>query len=224
MNPKYDSFLFSELVEKNLRNSTNELNDEIFNRLKWCGLDDNTIEALIEMEKYIIESRNLKFEKKLIDKYWWINKDNNIKSILKLNYDEYFLRYNKLFKEKHILPKNLLTLSELICLMDEATFIDMNYKNLSGNIKNEINLFRDVDKQLQYVLNEIYFRFMASYEVVHKSENYPNYIELASHKFYYNEKNILFNCKWLYRNSWQKYKKNIWKSYSSDYYRIYEKN
>ena len=227
MNPKYDSYLLSELIEKKLNNvDIEEINDEIYSRLNFCGFDIETAKAFIELEEIIIKKRNLKFKSKLCDTYWWLKnrgKSNEIiAKVLEMPFSEYFLRYNEKFKNYQRLPDNLLTSGELISLMDEATYIDAFCSISNKKIQDEINIFKSTNNNFEYVLNELYFRIMASYEMAHNNSNFPENLEEVNLRLYYNEKNIIFNCKWLYRHRWQNYKQKKWKSYTSEYYNYYK--
>lgn len=56
--------LFTELIIAGM-NGNNEVYMEAYNRLKFCGFDENTIKYIIYSEKLIIKKRNLKFQKPL---------------------------------------------------------------------------------------------------------------------------------------------------------------
>lgn len=228
MNPKFSSYLFTELIVKlqteNLFDK-NEIYHELIDRLLFCKMDYNTAIAFIELEKLIVKTRNIKWNCMLYDKYWWLNEklqlDCSSKTLFNNNYEKYFLFLNEKYYNYNIIPDTLLSVSELICLMDEATYIDINIKD-KGICKNEIDFFKSVsyDKNNKNVEKDIYFRIMSSYEVAHKNSHFPTNIEEISKCFYRNEVNILFLCKWTFKRKYQYTQKKLWKSYSSEYYSI----
>ena len=76
MNPKFSSYLFTELIVKlqteNLFDK-NEIYHELVDRLLFCKMDYNTAIAFIELEKLIVKTRNIKWNCMLYNKYWWLN-------------------------------------------------------------------------------------------------------------------------------------------------------
>lgn len=225
MNPKFSSFLFTELVILLLNDDyrKEEIYHELMNRLMFCDIDENTSLALIELEKIIIKNRKLFWDTMLYDKYWWLENDLTFnpkqKKILQLDYSEYFLSLNRDFLNKKTISYNLLTISELISLMDEATYVDIVFEN-KGNVSDEIDLFKSISmkKSVRIAGKEIYFRIMSAYETAHNNSNFPNQIEESARMFYQNELNILFLCKWTFKNKFQYTQRQIWKSYSSEYF------
>lgn len=230
MNPKFSSYLFTELIVK-LKNKDTSNKDEIYHelidRLLFCNMDYDTAIAFIELEKAIVKMRNIEWNDFLYNKYWWLNESLQLnqhnKPLFDNKFDEYFLFMNKKYYNNNVVPKTILSVSELISLMDEATYIDINFKN-KGDIKNEIDFFKSVsyDKNNKNVEKDIYFRIMASYEVAHGHSKFPANIEEISKKFYRNEVNILFLCKWTFKRQYQYTQKKVWKPYSSEYYLIYK--
>ena len=224
MNPKFSSLLFTELV---LRLSDTKIHDEILqeliDRLVFCKFDYKTITAFIELEKIIIKNSKLNWDDCLYNKYWWFDSNNELikNKIFIKNFNEYFMCINKEFYGKNIISKNLLSVSELICLMDEATYIDIYYKNkINDEIKKEIDLFKSVSNfnNGQIVAKEIFFRFMSAFEVGNGNSNFPKEMEKSATYFYENEKNILFLCKWTFKHKLQYTQKKVWKSYSNEYF------
>lgn len=228
MNPKFSSYLFTELVIELKKNSLfdkNEIYHELIDRLIFCKMDYDTAVAFIELEELIIKMRKIKWDSMLYNKYWWLNENlefiNPNKTLFNYEYNKYFLFLNEKYYKHNIIPNTILSVSELICLMDEATYIDININN-KGICKDEIDFFKSTsyDKNNKNVEKDIYFRIMASYEVAHGNSNFPSNIEDVSKIFYRNEVNILFLCKWTFKRKYQYTQKKIWKSYSSEYYSI----
>jgi len=229
MNPKYADYLFTELIIKasNEKENYNEIMHELMDRLIFCGFNLELAHAIIELEQIIVKNRNLKFKKRLYDTYWWIdNYESNIINNIFYNKDinNMFLSLNKDFFKNKKLPTNLLSLSEMISLEDEASYIDITYNDIPKKIKKEIDFFKLTKDENcnDYSLNEHYFRVMASYELIYKNYNYPEKLELISKRFYLNERNILFSCKWIYKLKLQYKKIDMWKSYTKEYFERYE--
>ena len=128
MNELFKEYLFTDLIIELTKNNLDKslILSELKKRLKFCEFDDKTIEAIIELEQLIVKKRNLNFEKKFVDTFWWLKNRNdfsNSKRMFNKDISEYFLRYNEYFKQTEKIPDNLLTFGELISLMDESTFI-----------------------------------------------------------------------------------------------------
>ena len=149
MNELFKEYLFTDLIIELTKNNLDKslILSELKKRLKFCEFDDKTIEAIIELEQLIVKKRNLNFEKKFVDTFWWLKNRNdfsNSKRMFNKDISEYFLRYNEYFKQTEKIPDNLLTFGELISLMDESTFILMHYKNISKDLFDELNIFKSI--------------------------------------------------------------------------------
>ena len=109
--------------------------------------------------------------------------------------------------------------AELICLEDEATYVDITFKD-KGNVKEEIDLFKSVsyDKTIKITYKDIYFRFMCAHEQVYKNSDYPDNIEKAAKAFHKNELNLLFSSKWGFKLKHQYAKGKVWRSYTSEFF------
>ncbi len=228
MNELFKEYLFTDLIIELTKNNLDKslILSELKKRLKFCEFDDKTIEAIIELEQLIVKKRNLNFEKKFVDTFWWLKNRNdfsNSKRMFNKDISEYFLRYNEYFKQTEKIPDNLLTFGELISLMDESTFILMHYKNISKDLFDELNIFKSMNNSFNHVYNEIYFRFMAAFEITHNSSKFPENIADLSYRFYKNEANILFTYKWLKKHGWEQYKSRKWQSYTYEYFKYYNK-
>lgn len=228
MNELFKDYLFTDLIlELEKENFEKEVVlEELKNRLKFCEIDSNTIDAIIELEQIIVKKRHLTLEKKFVDSFWWLKYRKDFSKPIKLldkDMSEYFLRYNDYYKKSEILPNNLLTFGELISFMDEATFILMHYKNISQELKSELDIFKSIDGSFNHVYNEIYFRFMAAFEMVHNSSKFPDNFADLSYRFYKNETNILFTYKWVKKQKWENYRSKKWKSYTNEYYNYYDR-
>lgn len=104
---------------------------EIFNRLKYCGFDINTIGYIISYEKAIISKRSINASDGLLkDKYFWINK--NINSILFPNPEDYILEIGGLPTTRTLL------LGELLCIVDEANILKNHSKNYTDIVMHEL--------------------------------------------------------------------------------------
>lgn len=225
MNPKYTSYLFTELVIMLENNNKNydEIYHELMDRLLFCGVDETTSMCLIELEQIIVRKRKLKFDTMLYDKYWWLKEDltfdPNQKQLFDKEHGNYILCFSKEYFEEHKLPDLLLSFAELVCLEDEATYVDITFKD-KGNVKEEIDLFKSVsyDKTIKITYKDIYFRFMCAHEQVYKNYDYPDNIEDAAKAFHKNELNILFLSKWAFKMKYQYTQRRIWKSYTSEYF------
>lgn len=225
MNPKYAGHLFTELVimlENNDKNKK-EIYHELMDRLIFCGVDQTTAMCLIELEQVIVRKRKLKFDTMLYDKYWWLKEDltfdPNQKKIFDKEYGNYILYFSKEYFEEHKLPDLLLSFAELVCLEDEATYVDITFKD-KGNVKEEIDLFKSVsyDKTIKITYKDIYFRFMCAHEQVYKNSDYPDNIEKAAKAFHKNELNLLFSSKWGFKLKHQYANGKVWRSYTSEFF------
>lgn len=230
MNPKYAAHLFTELVimSNEDKEHYNEIMHELIGRLLFCGFDLEVAHAIIKLEKIFINFRNLKFEKKLYDTYWWIDniKEKKLKSLFDDNINENLFYLNSELNNTGKFNNKILTFGEIISLEDEATYINMYIKEINSKknkqVKKEVDFFKSCsdDDCKHRVLKDIKTRFLAAYEEVHKTNNFPkDYINKAV-SFYLNEMNILFNCKWIYKEMWQyNNPKMIWHSYTEEYYK-----
>ena len=214
MNLKYDQFLFSEVLYKYIIKNDKELKNELYDRMNFCGFNKKIIESFINLEKTIINYRNLSFNEPLYNKFYWLYKKRKI-----FNND-----YNELFMiNSDIITKKTLSFSECLCYLDEATYISILYKNNINNIfLDEVNLFCE-NINNKFIRKELTYRFMLCYDKIKEDDSeMPDYLFECINKFIDNELRIINLCKWIYPNDKQNGIKIQWKPYTKEYYKYYE--
>jgi len=213
MNLKYDCYLFSELIYKYNKTKNNEIKNELFDRMNFCGFNKEMIECFIDLEKLIIDFAKVSFDKPLYDKFYWLKVkqpifDNNYNDIFMINSD--------------IVTKKTLSFSECICLLDEATYISTLFKNIDTELKKEIKIFLENNKN-KFIRKELTYRFMLCYDKIkHDDIEMPNEYFDKINKFINNELRIINLCKWIYPNDKQNGIKFQWKPYTREYYDYYD--
>lgn len=219
MNPKYDEYLFSELIYKLKETNNKEIQNELYDRMNFCGFDKKMIDCFIDLDKLIINYAEIKYTKNLYDTYYWIN---NPVSIFKNKLKKIFM----LSTSK--ITKNTLSFSDCISLLNEATYIlitsKLNKKNITSSLKAELKLFNDITKE-KFIRKEICYRFMRCYEKLDElNQTMPKeYLDMAN-IFINNELRILTLCKFIYPEDKQNSIRINWKPYTKEYYEYYNEN
>lgn len=200
--------LFTELILK----GTNESYKEAYDRLKFCNFDDKTIEYIILSEKSIIKKRNLRFNKKLCDTFWWLNNFDKYKN--KTLFEEphnkyYFIDFNKI-------NDCTLTLSEIVAIYDEAYYIAHLEKNVPNIILKETTNISEYEDYRSWLIEEFYNRIEILYRLANNIDNTNKAITdiYKIHTFYDNEMHIIMSYKW--RKILNVPEK--WTAYTNEYY------
>ena len=209
MNLKYNSFLFSELVYKYQKTNNEEIKNELYDRMMFCGFEKEMIKCFIELEILIINFRNIIIQKPFYKTYFWIK---NMKNIYSSQYNDIFM-----INSDKVTKKTLL-FSECISLLDEATYIKVLYKNIDNQIKEEIDYFSEINNK--NIRKEIIYRFMKCYEKVYKIEMSDTYFKKVD-RFINNELRIINLTKWIYPLNKQRETNINWKPYTSEYFNYY---
>ena len=125
------------------------------------------------------------------------------------NKDDYIFAFYNYMSDK------ILTISELICIFDEAYFIMKYCKDYPENVINEVTEIASREDDTSWVINEIYSRIEALYRLANniKSSNKTITNIENIHSLYDNELQILFNNKW--RKTFGD--KESWLPYTSEY-------
>lgn len=218
MNLKYDEFLFSEIITKMTSCDSKELKNELYDRMNFCGFNADMINCFIDLEKLIVKVRKLKFKSPLYNKYWWFNNNSyNLNSIFSNTYN-----HNEIFMlNTQVVTKNTLTFSELLSLLNEATYVDVIYKNKNKSVEKEISLFSELHNN-KWVRKEITYRFMACYDKIFgKQKEMPTEYFNCVNKLIDNELQILNLCKWVYPLDKQNGINSNWKPYTSEFYSFF---
>lgn len=203
--------LFTELIIEALRGNK-EAYIEAYNRLKFCGFDEKTMQYIILSEKLIIQKRNLEFDKPLHKTFWWVNNLENYKDkpLFKQPYEQYF------FKGINNISENTLSLSELISFYDEAYYISHFCQNAPTSVlKEAINIARYEDDR-SWIVGEFYSRIELLYRLSNNINLDNNKITDIHkiHAFYDNEVHIIMSYKWRELMNIP----NNWEAYTDDYY------
>lgn len=212
MNPKYNSYLFSELVYLYKKEKDNEIKHELYDRMNFCGFDKTMIDCFIQLENTIIDYRNINYDTRLYEKYYWIKEkkcmyNNDYKNIFMSNSDK--------------ITKKTLTFSDCVCLLDEATYVLLLKNNISNDIINELKIFSELNNN-SFIRKEIAYRFMLCYDKIQDKDNdMPDEYFKMIDKFVNNELRIINLCKWVYPNDKQNGTKIQWKPYTNEYYKYY---
>ena len=212
MNLKYDSYLFSELVYKYIKNKDSEILNELSDRMNFCGFSKEMINCFIDLETLIINYQNIEYDKPLYDKYYWFKTNDNI----------FINDYNNIFMINNKINKKTFTFSECICTLDEATYMLALNNNINSKLKEELLTFGEIDKT-SFIRKEVAYRFMLCYDkIMGKNSEMPEEYFSCVNKFINNELRIINLCKWIYPNDRQNSIKIQWKPYTSEYYKYYD--
>lgn len=215
----FNLMMIDELLSLYVFQENKEALDEVYRRLRFCNYDSKTIDFIIDYEIKIIKKRNLIFKDYLFNKYWWLKHiteyrlDDN-KKLFNLNRDEYiFAFYN-------YMSDNILTISELICIFDEAYFIKSFCKNYPQNVLDEVREIATYEDDRSWIIEEIYSRIETLYRLANDIKNDNKKITdiKKTHTLYDNELQILFVNKW--RKSFGD--ESNWQPYTDDYYEYLE--
>lgn len=203
--------LFTELIIEVL-NGNKEACIEAYNRLKFCGFDEKTIEQIVLSEKEIIKKRKLVFEKPLYKTFFWVNKLNDLKNInlFEQPISQYF--YTDI---SHINEKTL-SLSELIAYYDEAYYISHFSQNVPDNILKETIDIAKYEDDRSWIVGEFYSRLELLYRIANNININNNTITDIHkiHTFYDNEVHIIMSYKWRELINVP----SNWEAYTDDYY------
>lgn len=213
MNLKYNCYLFSELIYMHINEPGNiEIKNELYDRMNFCGFNREMIECFIDLEIFIANYQNLNYDKPLYNKYYWLKTKNPLFE----NVDNLFMiKTNKIME-------TTLPFSECICLLDEATYITVLYKNVDNKLLSEIKIFAEVNDN-SFVRKEIAYRFMLCYDKTKKTDqDMPDDYVYKINKFINNELRIINLCKWVYPNDKQNGLAKQWKPYTREYYDYYD--
>ncbi len=208
---RMDKLLFTELIIEGL-NGNSAAYIEAYNRLKFCGFDEKTMEYIIVSEKEIIKKRKLNFETNLCKKFWWVNnlKKYENEHLFKLQHEEYY------FTDFNSIKNSTLTLSELIAFYDEAYYICHFGNNVPNNVLRESIEIAKYEDNRSWIVNEFYSRIELLYRMANNIRATNKMITdiYKIHAFYDNEVHLIMTHKW-------RDLMNIpttWEAYTDDYY------
>ncbi len=206
-----EKLLFTELIIEALKGNK-EAYFEAYNRLKFCGFDEKTIQQIILCEKEIIQKRKLTFTKPLHKTFWWVNNLENLneKTLFEKPIEQYF------FSNMSDINEKTLSLGELISFYDEAYYISHFCQNAPSNILKETIQIAKYEDNRSWIVGEFYSRIELLYRIANKINNNNNRITDIHkiHAFYDNEVHIIMSYKW-------RELMNIpdsWEAYTDDYY------
>ena len=203
--------LFTELIIEALKGNENAY-IEAYNRLKFCGFDEKTIQHIMLCEKKIIQKRNLTFDKPIHKIFWWVNKLDNYKdkNLFEKPIEQYF------FTNMNSINENTLSLGELISFYDEAYYISHFCQNVPINVlKETINIAKYEDDR-SWIVGEFYSRIDYLYRLANNINTNNNKITDIHkiHAFYDNEVHIIMSYKWRELINIP----DSWEAYTDDYY------
>ena len=203
--------LFTELIIAGM-NGNNEAYIEAYNRLKFCGFDENTIKYIIYSEKLIIQKRNLKFQKPLHKTFLWVNNLDSYKDVklFPLPRKEYFLT------DINNIASSTLSLGELIFYYDEAYYISHFRDNAPLKVLKETIEIAQYEDYRSWIVEEFYSKIELLYRLAKKKKKADkNITDIAKiHTFYDNEVHIIMSYKWRELMNIP----NKWEAYTKDYY------
>lgn len=193
MNKEFFCYTISDLIIELIRSSNERkqfVKDEICNRMKYCGFDDNTIGYFISYEKAIANKKTKGLnEDILINKYYWYKK--NITERIFCDADDYILIPNN-----RISSKTLLT-CEILCIIDEANILRNHVQCYNKNVMQEI-IYLGNEGFNNWVYYEFYNRLENEYRFANNITNdYKGmYIQEKIDNLYYNEMGIIMINRW----------------------------
>lgn len=203
--------LFTELIIEGLNGNINAYL-EAYNRLKFCGFDEKTIEYILISEKEIIKKRNLNFHKPLYQKFWWVHKLKTYENhdLFELPKEEYY------FTGFSSIKSSTLSLSELISFYDEAYYIYHFRKDIPNHILKELKEIAQYEDDRSWMVNEFYSRIELLYRMANHINSKKKTITdiYKIHAFYDNEVHIIMSYKWRDLMNIP----TLWEAYTEDYY------
>lgn len=147
--------------------------DEIKNRMLFCGYTVNEINEFIRFESDILNSKEEKYNKKIIDRHYIIGK--NKKEYIFKNIENYMYSPDSD-------NKKTLLISETIAIIDEAIFLSYSKLLNTYNASKEIIYLSQENEN-----NWLYFEFMNRLEYICRC---ANKVFDAPKKALYSEKNM----------------------------------
>lgn len=206
-----EKLLFTELIIEGLKGNQKAY-IEAYNRLKFCGFDEKTIEYIIRSEKEIIKKRKLLFNKPLHNTFWWLNNLENYSSrkLFDKPQENYFFTSFKNIND------NTLSIGELISYYDEAYYICHFCENAPINVLKETISIAKFEDDRSWLVEEFYSRIELLYRLANNIDSKNKKITNIDtiHAFYDNEVHIIMSYKWREPLSIP----NTWIAYTDDYY------
>lgn len=206
-----EKLLFTELIIEALKGNKKAY-IEAYNRLKFCGFDEKTMQCIILSEKMIVQKRKLTFNKPLYKTFWWVNNLENYKnqSLFNQPYEQYF------YTTMSDINENTLSLSELISFYDEAYYISHFYPNAPVNVLRETMDIAKYEDYRSWIVGEFYSRIESLYRYANNiNSNNKRITDIHKiHAFYDNEVHIIMSYKWRELMNIP----NSWEAYTDDYY------
>lgn len=142
-----------------LYHSTNESKylKEIKNRMLFCGYTNNEIAEFIQFENDILNSKEEKYNKKIIEKHYIIGKNKN----------KYIFQNPEIYMyNPDGSNKKTLLISETIAIIDEAIFLSYSKLLNTYNASKEIMYLSQENEN-----NWLYFEFMNRLEYICRCAN-----------------------------------------------------
>ncbi len=151
-------YLISDLLCLYKKTNDKTYYDEIRSRLSFCSFTGDEIKEFIRFEGNIIDSRQEKYDKKIIDKYWFLGKKN--KPCFFNNIYDYMYNPNSD-------NSKVLLLSEALTILDEAILLRVSNQVAGYKAKKEIlNLSMENSK------NWVFFEFKNRIEYICRCANH----------------------------------------------------